>query len=222
MKIEPYRCLMTKWLVSSPLRTLTMGVLVGMTLPGVSGCKGTPLPFSQSFSGLGGPTRVPAPADGSFQVPSSYSGPNGTSSNPGSGLGGSSFNSANSATAPNGMKTSQSNLPVTNFVNGISAAESQIRAATNNALSTVNRATEDVNNRVEQASARVDRFGAGVVQASNILSEAAYAPVNGPQNGQNLPSQTAPIRQNSTPPASGQIGDNNPSSEASWQTPSPR
>ncbi|MEI7460656.1 MAG: hypothetical protein WCK15_14680 [Pirellula sp.] len=222
MKIEPYRCLMTKWVVSNPLRTLTIGVLVGMTLPGASGCKGTPLPFSQSFSGLGGPTRVPAPADGSFQVPSSYSGPNGTSSNPGSGLGGSSFNSANSATAPNGMKTSQSNLPVSNFVNGISAAESQIRAATNNALSTVNRATEDVNNRVEQASARVDRFGAGVVQASNILSEAAYAPMNGPQNGQNLPSQTAPIRQNSTPPASGQIGDNNPSSEASWQTPSPR
>ena len=222
MKIEPYRCLMTKLFVSDPLRTLSICVFAGMLLPGVSGCKGTPLPFSQSFSGLGGPTRVPAPADGSFQVPGSYSGQNGTSSNPGSGLGGSSFNSVNSATAPNGMKTTQSNLPVTNFVNGISAAESQIRTATNNALSTVNRATEDVNTRVEQASARVDRFGAGVVQASNILSEAAYAPVNGPQTVQNLPSPTAPIRQNSIPSASGQIGDNNPSSDASWQTPSPK
>ena len=222
MKIKLYRCLMTKWLVSNSLRTLSIGVFVGMMLPGVSGCKGTPLPFSQSFSGLGGATRVPAPADGSFQVPGSYSGPNGTSNNPGSGLGGSSFNSGNSASAPNAMKTSQSNLPVTNFVNGISSAESQIRTATNNALSTVNRATEDVNNRVEQASARVDRFGAGVVQASNILSEAAYGPVNGQQNVQNLPSPTAPSRENSIPSASGQIGNNNPSSDASWQTPSPR
>ena len=78
MKIKLYRCLMTKLLVSNSLRTLSIGVFVGMTLPGVSGCKGTPLPFSQSFSGLGGATRVPAPADGSFQVPGSYSGPNGT------------------------------------------------------------------------------------------------------------------------------------------------
>jgi len=222
MKIEPYRCLMTKLLVSKRLRSLSIGVFVGVMLPGATGCRGTALPFSQSFSGLGGPTRVPAPADGSFQVPGSYSGPNGTSSNPGSGLGGSSFNSGNSAAAPNGMKTSQTNLPVTNFVNGISAAESQIRTATNNALSTVNRATEDVNNRVEQASARVDRFNAGVVQASNILSEAAYGPVNGQQNVQNLPSPTSPSRQNSIPSASGQIGDNSPSSDASWQTPSPR
>ena len=217
MKIERYQSLITKLLVSNKLRTLSFCVLAGL-----SGCKGTPLPFPQSFGGLGSPNRVPAPADGSFQVPGSYSGSNGTSSNPGGGLGGSSFNSGNSATAPNGMKTSQTNLPVTNFVNGISAAESQIRTATNNALSTVNRATEDVNNRVEQASARVDRFGAGVVQASNILSEAAYAPVNGPQNVQNLPSPSAPIRQNSFPPASGQIGDSNSSSEASWQTPSPK
>ncbi len=214
MNIETFRCLITKLLVSHSLRTLSICVFAGL-----SGCKGAPLPFPQSMGGLGSPTRVPAPADGSFQVPGSYSGPNGTSSNPGGGLGGTSFKSDNNIAPPNGMKTSQTNVPVTNFVNGISAAESQFRTATNNALSSVSRATADVNNRVEQASARVDRFGAGVVQASNILSEAAYAPVNGEQNVQNSRSPNTPISPNVFPPASGQIGDNTPSSDASWTTP---
>ena len=34
MKIKLYRCLMTKLLVSNSLRTLSIGVFVGMTLPG--------------------------------------------------------------------------------------------------------------------------------------------------------------------------------------------
>jgi hypothetical protein len=196
---------------------LTLGFSVFWLPVGFTGCRGTPLTFPQSLSGLNAPTRVPAPATGSFQVPGSYSGPSSSSSG---GLGGSSFSPASNSPSPNNLKTSQSSLPVSNFMNGISAAQSQLRTATNNAMNSVNRATEDVNTRVEQATARVDRMGEGVVQASAILSDAANAPLTEQPMSYGLPTNGFPTSSTTALPASGKIGDSVPSENATWRTPS--
>ena len=165
------------------------------------GCRGTAPSFSQAFNSLGAPARVPPPAQGSFQVPNSYSGGVGSPANPGSsGLGGSSFG--------NGPKTSQNTLPTSNLFNSFSNAQTQILSATNNARNSVNRAADGINSGVEQASARVDRLGQGVSQASAILSEAATAPI---VNADDLPmTETG---------NSGRIGDMDTSGNANWQTP---
>ena len=140
----------------------------------------------QSLSGLGGSSRVPAPATGSFQVPGSYNSgtPGTTGGGSSTGLGASSFTpSTNTNPTVGGQRTSQILTPVSNLVDNISHAQNELLKQTNQAVNRVNRATEDVNSRVELASARVDRIGEGVVQASNILSEAAYAPVQSSPSG---------------------------------------
>ena len=178
---------------------------------GTTGCRGTAPAFSQAFSGLRAPARVPPPAQGSFQVPGSYSGAVGSPANPTSnGLGGSSFS--------NGPKTSQNSLPTSSIIDRISNAQSQLLNASNNARNSVNRAADGINTSVEQASARVDRLGQGVVQASAILSEAASTPVVG-----NTAERTTTFAGGEQAPntniSSGRIGDSDQSENANWRTP---
>jgi len=178
----------------------------------VPGCKGTAPGFSQAFGGLTAPARVPPPAQGSFQVPGTYSGSGaGSSANPGGGLGGSSFG--------NGTKTSQNNLPTNNLFNSISNAQSQVLNTTNNLRNSVNRTADDINSSVELASARADRFSQAGAQSIAAFSEAATAPlvVNGTErSNQNYPvNEPAPI----TFSNAGRIGDSDQSDNASWRTP---
>ena len=180
-----------------------------------TGCRGTAPAFSKAFSSLSDPARVPPPAQGSFQVPGSYSGGVGSSANPASkGLGGSSFE--------NGPKTSQNTLPTSNLIDRFSNAQSQLLSASNNARNSVNRAADGINSSVEQANARVDRFGQGVVQASAVLSEAANTPIvsSAPERFDMNYSGNAktPI----TDSISGRIGDSIPNENAIWRTPVPR
>jgi len=188
--------------------------LAAVLAAGSTGCRGTAPAFSRAFSGLTAPARVPPPAQGSFQVPGSYSGGvNGAGNPSNSGLGGSSFS---------GPKTSQNTLPTGNLIHSISNAQSQLLTATNKARNSVNRAADDINSSVEQASARADRLGQGVAQASAILSEAATTPiVSGASERSNLnyPANDPPSITSSN---SGRIGDTEPSGTASWRPPVPR
>ncbi len=195
MNIEQYQ--QTKTWTIRYVATLSCSIAL---VAGNTGCRGTAPSFSQAFSSLSAPARVPPPAQGSFQVPSSYSGGVGSSTTPAnSGLGGSSFG--------NGPKTSQT-MPSSNLLNSLSSAQSQILTATNNARNSVNRAADGINSSVEQASARVDRLGQGVTQASAILSEAATAPIIAADE---IPSSTINN--------SGRIGDLDPNENSNWKTP---
>ena len=210
MKIEQVQS--TQTAAFTYVATVTALSFAAAIAAGAIGCRGTTPAFSQAFSGLSTPARVPPPAQGSFQVPSSYSGGAGSSASPASkGLGGSSFE--------NGIKTSQNILPTSNLIDKFSNAPSQLLNASNNLRNSVNRTADGFNSSVEQASARVDRFGQGVVQASAILSEAANTPtvsaaaertnINYPGNEQ------TPI----TESISGRIGDSDPNESANWRTP---
>ena len=156
----------------------------------------------QAFGSLGAPARVPPPAQGSFQVPSTYS--NGAGANSGStgnGLGSSSFGS--------GPKTSHYSGPPSPLFNSLTNAQSQILNATNNARNTVNRTADGINSSVELATARVDRIGQGVSQATAILSESVTVPI--------VPSETETPNFSSS--SSGRIGDTDTSENAKWRTP---
>ena len=210
MNIEQYQSTKSKtfhWLAAlSFAATVTAGF---------AGCKGTTPAFSQAFGGFGAPARVPPPAQGSFQVPGSYTGGAGTSgSSSSSGLGGSSFG--------NGPKTGQANLPTSNLFNSISNAQSQLVAATNNARNTVNRTADNINSSVELASARVDRLEQGVVQAGAIVAEAATQPITiqPQQPSSNYSNSAYPATQPTAPTSnSGSISDGDQSANASWRTP---
>ena len=207
MNIEQYQLAKSKPYQKVAAWSFAAAIAVGMI-----GCRGTAPSFSQFFSGLNAPARVPPPAQGSFQVPGTYSGGAGSPANPsGSGLGGSSFG--------NGAKTSQNTLPSNNVLNGISNAQSQLLTATNNARNSVNRAADGINSSVEQASARVDRFGQGVAQASAILSEAAVAPsvsTSIERTNMTYPTIEPPPISSSN---SGRVGDSDSNDSANWRTP---
>lgn len=207
MNIEQYRPNKTR-----PFQVVATLSLAAALAAGSTGCRGTAPAFSQAFSGLTAPARVPPPAQGSFQVPGSYSGGvNGAGNPSSSGLGGSSFGS--------GPKTSQNTLPTGNLINSISNAQSQLLTATNKARNSVNRAADGINSSVEQASARVDRLGQGVAQASAILSEAATTPIvsgASERSNMNYPANDPPSITSSN---SGRIGDADSSETASWRTP---
>ncbi len=144
------------------------------------GCQSSPF-NGFSFPNWGAPTKVTAPSTGSFQAPGSYNGSVGTGSS--------------SSTAPtttiltpaggippngpmqNGFRTSQLPNTTSPLVGSITNAQNQLQNATINTRNTVQQGADQLNNRVEQASARIDRFSQGVVQASQILSEAATLPV---------------------------------------------
>lgn len=207
MQIEQYQESKTnrKHIVAS--LALAMGLAAA-----VAGCKGTAPGFSQAFGGLTAPARVPPPAQGSFQVPGSYSGGVGSSANPSaSGLGGSSFG--------NGMKTSQSSQPANNLFNSISNAQAQVLSASNSFRNSVNRTAEDINSSVELASARVDRLNQGGAQAIAVFSEAATAPIasSGTEHSKmNYPAnESVPV----FPSNSGRVGDSDQSDNANWRTP---
>jgi hypothetical protein len=195
MNIEQYQP--TKTWMFRFVPALSLVAAMGM---GIVGCRGTAPSFSQALNSFGAPARVPPPAQGSYQVPSSYSGGAGAPSPANSGLGGSSFG--------NGPKTSQHLLPTNNLLNGISNAQSQLLTATNNARNSVNRAADGINSSVELASARVDRIGQGVSQASAILSEAATAPIISYPEESPMPE----------PSNSGRLTDTE-ASNANWKTP---
>ncbi len=207
MHIEQYQPRKTR-----RTRLIARLVLAASMAAVVTGCKGTAPSFTQAFGGLTAPARVPPPAQGSFQVPGSYSGGAGTSASPaGSGLGGSSFG--------NSMKTSQNSLPTNNLFNSISNAQSQVIAASNNLRNNVNRTADEINSSVELASARADRFSQAGAQSIAAFSEAAAAPlvVNGDRlNNTNYPPSELPPVTNSI---SGRIGDSEQSDNASWRTP---
>ncbi len=189
----------------------SLALAVGLAAA-VAGCKGTAPGFSQAFGGLMAPTRVPPPAQGSFQVPGSYSGGVGSSSNPSaSGLGGSSFG--------NGMKTSQSSQPTNNLFNSISNAQSQVLSASNSFRNSVNRTAEDINSSVELASARVDKLNQGGAQAIAVFSEAATAPIAGSGTEQNNMNYSVNGSVPITPSNSGRVGDSDQSDNANWRTP---
>jgi hypothetical protein len=61
-------------------------------------------------------------------------------------------------------------------VDQVAAAQNQLKQATDNARSAVFQSTQTIQSQVEQAASRADRLGSGVVQASQILTDAAQAP----------------------------------------------
>lgn len=189
-------------------------IVVGLTTTAfLVGCKGTGLTFPQSFGGANNASRVPAPATGSFQVPGSYSGSAG--SPPATGLGSSSF-----SPGTNNPRTSQTVQPVSNFLGSLQNAQSQFRTVTNQAFDRANKASESAQSQVEQAGARIDRFGEGVVQAGAIVSDSLSAPIeNGAYTEPNvsLPNANLP---SVNPPSAGRIGDNLPSVQPTWRSPS--
>ncbi len=119
----------------------------------LSGCQVGGLP---GMSGLGQPGRVPPPGTGSYQVPGSYSG----SSSP----------SVGAPTAGAATVGASSPSPL---VDQVASAQNQLKQATDNARAAVMQTTQSFQSQVEQAGARADKLGAGVVQASKILNDAA-------------------------------------------------
>jgi len=189
----------------------TFAMATGLASVG-TGCRGTAPTFSQAFSSLSAPARVPPPAQGSFQVPGSYTGGPGSPTNPASGgLGGSSFG--------NGMKTSQMAPQNGNVFNGIAQAQSQFLTATNNARNSVNRAADGIISSAEHVGARAELVGQGLTQAGAIITESATAPVvtaSAERFNATYPADQPPPISSSS---SGRIGDSDQSDGVSWRTP---
>jgi hypothetical protein len=123
----------------------------------LSGCQGA-LP---GINGLSQPGRVPPPATGSYQVPGTYSGPNGAAGP----------NAPRTGATPNAtVGAASTGGPL---IDPVVAAQNQLKQATDSARAAVMQSTQSIQSQVEQASARADRVGAGVVQASQILNDAA-------------------------------------------------
>lgn len=192
----------------------------------MTGCQGNPLSgISNSWNQA---TRVPPPATGSFQTgPGAYTGP------------GPATNAA--PAAANANKTSQVSPTGVPLVDNLNNAQNQLQAATNNARNAVFNSTNSINSQVELASARVNRFGEGVVQASQVLSDAARDPIPVPPVGPSTSFATSPsglpgtsgyaaptagaLPSNSVPStsspssSSGRIGDTVEDPNASWRKP---
>lgn len=177
-------------------RQMRKAIFFSLVLVALSGCQG-PLP---GIGGLSQPGRVPPPPTGSYQVPGTYSG--GTGANPTVG------------SVPNGVP----------FVDQVAAAQNQLKQATDSARAAVMQSTQNLQSQVDQASARADKMGAGVVQASQILSDAAMGslppippamPAASGTTGSSLPAQSPP----GLPGASGSLADEG---SPQWRKPTPR
>lgn len=155
----------------------------------LTGCQGA-LP---GISGLGQPGRVPPPATGSYQVPGAYSGGAGKS-----------LGAASSTAAPPSLGVAPAGSP---WVDQVASAQNQLKQATDSARAAVFDSTQNIQNQVDQAASRADRISAGVVQASQVLSDAAVGPL--PAGG------SVPVS------ASSQITDSVPSGSLSDQAPAP-
>jgi hypothetical protein len=164
-----------------------------VVLAALTGCQGT----FPGINGLSQPGRVPPPATGSYQIPGAYSGAPGA--------------------PPADPSKSVSSTPGAPWVDQVAAAQNQLKQATDNARAAVLQSTQQIQSQVEQASARADRFGAGVVQASQVLNEAAQAPPPPPPS---ISAWTPPT------PASGSLSDQEPvvadDPNAQWRKPVPR
>ena len=155
-------------------------IAIAFACSSLTGCQGTPF-GGLSMPGWGNATRVQPPATGSFQAPGNYNGGVGTTGSlpapvtttittPPGGV---------PAIGPmqGGIRTSQMSTSPPQWVNTIANAQNQLQSASQNARTAVQQGADQLNSRVEQASARVDRFGQGVVQAGQILNEAATTPL---------------------------------------------
>lgn len=217
-------------------RSRRLGVAISL-MAATAGCQGNPL--TNLTSAWNQPTRVPPPATGAFQPTGAYSGNTGMGSNSGAGM------AAPPAIggAAAGMKTSQVNPTGVPYVDSIASAQSQLKAASDSARNSINQTTNSINSQVELASARLDRFSNGVVQASQVLADAAQDPspvppvvpstsyatspaglpgtsgYGAPSTGGGLPSTSGvPV----TSGSSGRIGDTVEDSNAQWRKPVPR
>jgi hypothetical protein len=213
-----------------------LSVAIGL-LAATVGCQGNPL--TNLTSAWNQPTRVPPPPTGAFQPTGAYSGNAGLGGNAGAGV--AAPPAAGAAAA--GMKTSQVNPTGLPYVDSIASAQSQLKAASDSARNSINQTTNSINSQVELASARLDRFGNGVVQASQVLSDAAMDPspvppvvpstsyatspaglpgtsgYGAPSTGVGLPSTSGvPV----TSGSSGRIGDTVEDPNAQWRKPVPR
>lgn len=143
-------------------RQMRKALSFSLVMVALSGCQG-PLP---GINGLTHPGRVPPPPTGSYQVPGSYSGATGVNAPSG-------VKSPTPATGT-GVAPTVGSLPSGSpFVDQVASAQNQLKQATDSARSAVMQSTQNLQNQVEQASARADKMGAGVVQASQILSDSA-------------------------------------------------
>jgi hypothetical protein len=202
--------------------TLTAGCIASL-----AGCAGNPLNgIANSWNQA---TRVPPPATGAFQpTGGNYSGPGPASA---------SANGAPAAGSPpaNAFKSSQNTSSGVPLVDNIVAAESQFKAATDNARNAVVQSTNSINSQVELASARLNRLGDGVVQASQVLSDAARDPIPVPPVTPSTSFATSPTGLPGTsgyaaPPtgslpstsSNGRIGDTVEDPNAAWRKPAPR
>jgi hypothetical protein len=133
-------------------------IACSLLLIALSGCQGA-LP---GINGLSQPGRVPPPATGSYQVPGTYSGATGPA--------------GPSAPRPAGQSAPTVGAMPTGgpMVDPVASAQNQLKQATDSARAAVMQSTQSIQNQVEQAGARADRIGAGVVQASQILNDAAH------------------------------------------------
>jgi hypothetical protein len=120
-------------------------------------------------------------------------------------------------------------------VDPVASAQNQLKQATESARAAVMQSSQSLQNQVEQASARVDRMGAGVVQASQILSDSAMGAL--PPVPPSTPGATSPgafsapvaIPPSSTPSVpgtNGSLSDQGGSTvidpNAQWRKPTPR
>ena len=177
-----------------------------LVMVAVSGCQG-PLP---GISGLGQPGRVPPPPTGSYQVPGSYSGASGAT--PPGGL-----KSATPAMGT-GVAPSVGALPSGSpWVDQVASAQNQLKQATDNARAAVMQSTQSLQNQVEQASARADKMGAGVVQASQILGDAARGTLPS-----DIPSNSGAGGSGISGSLSDQGGTTVTDPNAQWRKPTPR
>ncbi len=175
-------------------RQMRKALSFSLVMVALSGCQG-PLP---GINGLTQPGRVPPPPTGSYQVPGSYSG-------------------AKPATGT-GVAPTVGSLPSGSpFVDQVASAQNQLKQATDSARAAVMQSTQNLQNQVEQASARADKMGAGVVQASQILSESALGAL--PAVPPSTPGATLPG-------TSGSLSDQGGSTvidpNAQWRKPTPR
>jgi hypothetical protein len=209
------------------ITTRCMAASIGMLA--LTGCQGTPM------AGIGAwnqPTRVPPPATGSFQVPGTYSGATGSGT---TGVAPPDPVKSVGFAAPPSGQTGASNPMLDN----ITAAQNQLKQATDNARAAVYQTSNQIQGQVNTASAQMDRLGAGVVQASQVLSDSLQDPippivpsatgassVGAPPRSYALEGSGMP----SSPPAtstSGSIGDSAPTTtvvdpNAQWRKPTPR
>lgn len=176
---------------------------IWLVVVALTGCQGA-LP---GMSGLGQPGRVPPPATGSYQVPGTYSGGAGKS-----------VPAPNSNAVPPSLGVAPAGSP---WVDQVASAQNQLKQATDSARAAVFESTQNIQSQVDQAANRADRISTGVVQASQVLSDAALGPVS--SGGSGPASASSQITDSVS---NGSLSDQAPAppieSNPQWRKPTPR